>query len=98
MSATCGRRARRPPGVVEVSNEQTDVYIPLTRPITPTGRILCERLPTIRAATIIVRGGYHRLAGARVALARWVGRRRVRSGSSTSSTAPRPTCACLAAT
>ena len=67
-----GRRARRPPGIVEVADEQTDVYIPLTRAIAPTGRIRCERLPAIRAATIIVRGGYDRLAGARAALARWV--------------------------
>jgi DNA-binding transcriptional MerR regulator len=67
-----GRRARRPPGTIEVADKQTDVYIPLTRPIAPTRRIRCERLPPIRAATIIVRGGYDRLAGGRAALARWV--------------------------
>jgi DNA-binding transcriptional MerR regulator len=67
-----GRRARRPPGIVEVDDESTDVHVPLTRPIADAGRIRCERLPPIRAATIIVRGGYDRLAGARQALERWV--------------------------
>ena len=67
-----GRRARRPPGIVEVSDEALDVYVPLIRSIAPTDRIRCERLPAIRAATIIVRGGYDRLAAARDALAGWV--------------------------
>jgi DNA-binding transcriptional MerR regulator len=67
-----GRRARRPPGIVEVDDAATDVYVPLTRPIPDAGRIRCERLPPIRAATFIVRGGYERLADAREALAAWV--------------------------
>ena len=67
-----GRRARRPPGIVEVDDATTDVYVPLTRPIAPSGRIRVDRLPPIRAATIIVRGGYDRLSPARDALARWV--------------------------
>ena len=67
-----GRRARRPPGIVEVDETATDVYVPLTRPIPPDGRIDCRRLPPIRAATIIVRGGYDRLDGARIALDGWV--------------------------
>ena len=67
-----GRRARRPPGIVEIGDDATDVYVPLTRAIADKNRIRCERLPAIRAATIIVRGGYDRLTGARQALARWV--------------------------
>ncbi|HET9346488.1 MAG TPA: MerR family transcriptional regulator [Candidatus Limnocylindrales bacterium] len=68
-----GRRARRPPGIIEIGDESIEVYVPLTRSIAEAGRIRCERLPAIRAATIIVRGGYDRLAGAREALGRWVG-------------------------
>jgi DNA-binding transcriptional MerR regulator len=67
-----GRRARRPPGIIEVADDATDVYVPLTRAIADAGRIRCKRLPAIRAATIIVRGGYDRLGDARGALARWV--------------------------
>jgi DNA-binding transcriptional MerR regulator len=67
-----GRRARRPPGIVELIDESTDVYVPLTRPIPDIGRIRCQRLPSIRAATVIVRGEYDRLADARAALAAWV--------------------------
>jgi DNA-binding transcriptional MerR regulator len=67
-----GRRARRPPGIVEVGDAATDVYVPLTRPIAPAGRIDIRRLPPIRAATMIVRGGYDRLEDARTALGGWV--------------------------
>jgi DNA-binding transcriptional MerR regulator/effector-binding domain-containing protein len=67
-----GRRARRPPGIVELDDMSTDVYVPLTRPIADSGRIECRRLPPIRAATVIVRGGYERLADARQSLADWV--------------------------
>ena len=68
-----GRRARRPPGIVEVGETATDVYVPLVRPMARAGRIEVRRLPAIRAATIIVRGGYDGLAGARATLERWVG-------------------------
>jgi effector-binding domain-containing protein len=57
---------------VEVDDAATDVYVPLTRPIPDAARIRCERLPPIRAATFIVRGGYERLVDAREALAAWV--------------------------
>jgi DNA-binding transcriptional MerR regulator len=67
-----GRRARRPPGIVEVGETATDVYVPVSRPFAATDRIDCRRLPGIRAATIIVRGGYDRLEGARATLGRWV--------------------------
>jgi DNA-binding transcriptional MerR regulator len=68
-----GRRARRPPGIVELGDDATDVYVPLTRSIVDTGRIRSLRLPAIRAATIIVRGGYDRLEDARGVLDDWVG-------------------------
>jgi DNA-binding transcriptional MerR regulator len=67
-----GRRARRPPGIVEIGDDATDVYVPLTRPILDAGRIRSERLPAVRAATLIVRGGYERLQEARDLLGRWV--------------------------
>jgi len=67
-----GRRARRPPGIVEVGETATDVFVPVARPVATTPRIDCRRLPPIRAATIIVRGGYDRLGDARTALDRWV--------------------------
>lgn len=66
------RRARRPPGIVEVADTATDVYVPLTRPIATAGRIEFRQLAAIRAATIIVRGGYDRLEAGRAALGRWV--------------------------
>ena len=67
-----GRRARRPPGIIEVGPTATDVYAPVSRPVPTTDLIECRRLPAIRAATIIVRGGYDRLGDARTALDRWV--------------------------
>jgi len=67
-----GRRARRPPGIVEVGPTSTDVYVPVSRPVPTTDSIECRRLPAIRAATIIVRGGYDRLGDARTALEGWI--------------------------
>jgi DNA-binding transcriptional MerR regulator len=67
-----GRRARRPPGIVEVGDRATDVYVPVTRSIADAGRIRCEKLPPVQAATIIVRGGYERLGDARETLGRWI--------------------------
>ena len=68
-----GRRARRPPGIVEIGPTATDVYVPVSRPVPTTDSIECRRLPAIRAATIIVRGGYDRLGDGRTALEGWVG-------------------------
>jgi DNA-binding transcriptional MerR regulator len=67
-----GRRARRPPGIVEVDETATDVYVPLVRPMARSGRIDVRRLPSVRAATIIVRGGYDGIGDARTTLDRWV--------------------------
>jgi DNA-binding transcriptional MerR regulator len=67
-----GRRARRPPGIVELDETATDVYVPLVRPMAPAGRIEARRLPAIRAATVIVRGGYDGIADARASLYGWV--------------------------
>jgi DNA-binding transcriptional MerR regulator len=78
-----GRRARRPPGIVELGDRATDVYVPLTRAIPDAGRIHCRRLAATQAATIIVRGGYDRLEDARGTLERWV------AASGRSATGPR---------
>ena len=67
-----GRRARRPPGTIALTDGGTEVWIPLTRPIQPVDRIGCRHLEPIRAATMIVRGDYERLAGAHAELARWI--------------------------
>ena len=67
-----GRRARRPPGTIPEDDGRTLVFVPLTRPMPPAGRIDCRRLAPIRAATVIARGGYERLAHARRDLDRWV--------------------------
>jgi DNA-binding transcriptional MerR regulator len=67
-----GKRARRPPGTIALADGGTEVWIPLARPIQPAGRIDCRRLEPIRAATVIVRGGYERLAGGYAELQRWI--------------------------
>ena len=67
-----GRRARRPPGIIEVDETATDVYVPVARSLPGTERIEFRRLEAIRAATIIVRGRYDQLDDARATLSRWV--------------------------
>jgi DNA-binding transcriptional MerR regulator len=64
-----GRRAHRPPGALPSSRE---IFVPVTRPIPETDRISYRRLPACRAAAIIHRGPYDRVAAARAALLRWV--------------------------
>jgi DNA-binding transcriptional MerR regulator len=66
------RRARRPPGTIALAGGSTEVWVPLTRPLPASGRIGCRRLEAIRAATLLVRGGYERLAGAREGLFGWL--------------------------
>jgi DNA-binding transcriptional MerR regulator len=71
------RRAHGPPGalVTEAASEHeaaVELFVPLTRPILATGRIGSRRLPAATLATVIVRGGYHRLPAARTALEGWV--------------------------
>jgi DNA-binding transcriptional MerR regulator len=64
-----GRRAPRPPGALPSSRE---IFVPVTGPIPVTDRISYERLPACRVASVIHRGSYGGLAGARRALDRWV--------------------------
>ena len=67
-----GRRARRPPGALVPAGDTWEVWVPVTGPVAATDRIAYRRLDACRAATLIVRGGYEGLAGARTALERWV--------------------------
>lgn len=73
-----GRRAHRPPGallsrgVADDDLPDDEIFVPVTAPISPTGRIGRRRLRACRAATVIVRGGYDAIPAARVALERWV--------------------------
>ena len=64
-----GRRAHRPPGAIP---SQREIFVPVTGPITETDRITYRRLPAVRAASVIHRGGYEGVAVARAALLRWV--------------------------
>ncbi len=66
-----GRRAARPPGTM-IGDGRIEIYVPLTRPIAPTDRIECVRLDAARAATVIHRGPYASMPGARARLERWV--------------------------
>jgi DNA-binding transcriptional MerR regulator len=70
-----GRRAPRPPGVIEVADPPGRgilVFVPVRGPVEPAGRIAFRRLPACRVASIIHRGTYEGLAGAGAALQRWV--------------------------
>jgi DNA-binding transcriptional MerR regulator len=66
-----GRRRSAPPGETEVDGKRT-VFVPVTRPVAPTGRIETIHLPAIQAATVIHRGHYDGLRQARDVLQRWV--------------------------
>ena len=67
-----GRRARRPPGALVPPDGEWEIYLPLTGQIVPSSRIAVRRLPACRAATLIVRGPYDRVAEARAGLEGWV--------------------------
>jgi DNA-binding transcriptional MerR regulator len=67
-----GRRASGPPGAVAAPDGPFEVYVPVTGPVAPTDRIGYRRLPACRAATVIVRGPYDRMADAQAVLERWV--------------------------
>jgi DNA-binding transcriptional MerR regulator/effector-binding domain-containing protein len=67
-----GRRARRPPGALVPPDGDWEIFVPLTGPVAPTPTISVRRLPACRAATLIVRGPYERIAGARSALEGWL--------------------------
>jgi DNA-binding transcriptional MerR regulator/effector-binding domain-containing protein len=64
-----GRRAHRPPGAIPSLRE---IFVPVTGPVTETDRIAYRRLPAARMASVIHRGSYGGVAGARTALLRWV--------------------------
>jgi DNA-binding transcriptional MerR regulator len=66
-----GRRASRPPGGL-AGDAAFEIFVPVSGPVPPTDRIAYRRLAGGRAATVIVRGAYDRMAEARAALERWV--------------------------
>lgn len=67
-----GLRAHRPPGALIPPDGGAEIFVPVTAPIVPTGRIGFRRLPACRAATIIVRGPYELVREAGLAVERWV--------------------------
>jgi DNA-binding transcriptional MerR regulator len=64
-----GRRAHRPPGAIPSRGE---IFVPVTAPVPETERIAYRRLPSARMASVIHRGPYAGIAGARRALLTWV--------------------------
>jgi DNA-binding transcriptional MerR regulator len=64
-----GRRAHRPPGAIPSRRE---IFVPVTGPVPETESITYARLPAVRVASVIHRGSYDGIAGARRALVRWV--------------------------
>lgn len=66
------RRAHRPPGALIASDGAVEIFVPVSGPLDPTGRVGFRRLPACRAATVIVRGSYDLVREARGALERWV--------------------------
>jgi DNA-binding transcriptional MerR regulator len=67
-----GRRAHGPPGAIIETDERVDIFVPVSRPIQPTGRITAGRLAACRAATLLQRGPYDRMDEGRRTLERWV--------------------------
>lgn len=63
-----GRRAHRPPGAIPSAGE---IFVPVTGPIPSTDGIAYRRLPPARVASILHRGPYDGIAGARRTLERW---------------------------
>ena len=74
-----GARAARPPGALitpstDASGAPTlkvEVFVPLSKPIAETDRIKTRTLPAGRVATLLHRGSYGTLAGARRNLDEW---------------------------
>jgi DNA-binding transcriptional MerR regulator len=68
------RRAHRPPGALIPAEAAAavEIFVPVTGSVEPVGRIGFRRLPAVRAATVLVGGGYGALPDARLALERWV--------------------------
>ena len=69
-----GRRAHGPPGALlpRDGKGEGEIFVPVTRPIEATDRIGFRPLAACRAATVIVRGSYGLVPGARGAIERWV--------------------------
>jgi len=65
------RRARRPPGALVHDHGEWEIFVPLTGPIAATAPVEVRRLAPCRAATLIVKGPYHRLDDGRRALEDW---------------------------
>ncbi|HET9456955.1 MAG TPA: MerR family transcriptional regulator [Candidatus Limnocylindrales bacterium] len=76
-----GRRARRPPGALVDEGSIWTIYVPLSGPVPPSGRIDVRRLPACRAATLLVRGPYGGIVGARATLEAWVAAAGLRSAA-----------------
>lgn len=75
-----GRRAPRPPGALTAAEGDAgvggyrfaEIFVPVSGPIPPTGRIDYRRLPEVRAASILHRGDYEGLGSSLAALRAWV--------------------------
>ncbi len=65
-----GVRARRPPGAL-VDGSVTRAFVPVRR-AAPDPRIVYDRLPAVRAATVIHHGSYATIGATRNALEAWV--------------------------
>jgi hypothetical protein len=64
-----GARAHRPPGALP---DEDLIFVPLRRPVAPTGRIGVRRLPATAAATLLHHGAYRTLPAALDGLRAWV--------------------------
>jgi DNA-binding transcriptional MerR regulator len=66
-----GIRARRPPGAL-VDDRGASAFVPIRRGTTTDPRIVGQRLPPVRAATVIHHGSYTTIQATRRALEQWV--------------------------
>ena len=66
-----GSRARRPPGAL-VDASGARAFVPVRRGTPFDSRIVCQRLPSVRAATVIHHGCYATIGASRRALEQWV--------------------------
>ncbi|MFI5262301.1 MAG: MerR family transcriptional regulator [Candidatus Limnocylindrales bacterium] len=72
-----GRRAHRPPGALlgdgtTVGRSSDVIFVPIRGPIRSTAEIAWRVLPSVRAATLLVKGPYRRLGQAKRRLDRWI--------------------------
>jgi DNA-binding transcriptional MerR regulator len=66
-----GIRARRPPGAL-VDASGARAFVPVRHRAPSDSRIVCQRLPSVRAATVIHHGSYETIGATRRALEQWV--------------------------